>query len=943
MTRTLRLALAAAAVLALSPRPGAAQDAPRQPQIPDLKVEKYALPNGLEVILHEDHDVPVVGVNLWYKVGSKDEKKGRTGFAHLFEHMMFQGSKHHDKEYFAPIEKLGANINGSTNTDRTNYFETLPSNGLELALWLEADRMGWLLPALSQEKLDNQREVVKNERRLRVDNVPYGQSMERMLEALYPEDHPYHHSVIGSMADLSAASREDVANFFRTYYVPNNATLVISGDFQPEEAKALVAKYFGPIPKGPEVARPQARVPELAESKHVKMTDRVALARAQLAIPTVPVGHPDEAALDVLATVLGQLDKENRLYKTLVYDKQLATSAFAGHQTSQLSGTFVVGITARPGQGLDELVALADAEIARMQKDGPTADEVAKAQTDRERSLIFSLEDVGGKADFLNANNYFYGDPLAYKDELKRLFAVTPADVKRVANEYLKRNRVRLDVTPGPQAQRAPEVAVDRQGQPDVAAAAPEVKDAFDRSVMPTPGPTPEFTPPSFVRRELANGMDVLIAERHELPIVAINLAIKGGANLEPAGKEGLADMMASLMTEGTARRDAIGLASALSEIGASLGANSGREESGLTLTTLTKNLGPALDLFKEVLLQPTFPEAELERLRKQRLAGILRRADDPQSIGRLVFPKTLYGADHPYGRIDTKASVEGIGRADVEALYRALFQPQNAALIVVGDVKPDEIVAKLDAAMAGWKPGDTKAPAAAEAPKAATAGLYLVDKPGAAQSVLYVGQVGVPRKTPDYFALDVLNSVLGGQFSSRLNLNLREAKGYTYGARSGFSFRQGPGPFSAVTSVQTAVTKEALAEVVKEIRDITGPRPVTAEELAFAKDNTIKGFPSGFGTTFGVAGQLAELVTFALPDDYFRTYRAAVEAVTAEDVARVAKKYLDPENLTIVVVGDAAKIEEGLKSLPFGKSIRRLDPEGNPADAAGTPAATQR
>ncbi len=932
MIRSLCLALASAAAVSLAPRPGAAQDAPRQPLIPDLKVEKYTLPNGLEVILHQDHDVPVVGVNLWYKVGSKNEQKGRTGFAHLFEHMMFQGSKNHDSEYFAPIEKLGANINGSTNTDRTNYFETLPANAMELALWLEADRMGWLLPALSQEKLDNQREVVKNERRLRVDNVPYGQSMERMLEALYPEDHPYHHSVIGSMADLSAASREDVANFFRTYYVPNNATLVITGDFDVDQTKSLVEKYFGPIPRGPEVEPLKPWVPELKESKHVQMTDRVTLARAQLAYPTVPVGHDDEAALDVLASVLGQLDKENRLYKTLVYDKQIATSAFAGHQTQLLSGTFVIGITAKPGQELDELVQLADAEIERMQKHGPTAEEVAKTLTERERSLIFSLEDVGGKADFLNANNFFYGDPLGYKGELQRLFAVTPADVQRVASKYLAGHRVRLDVTPGPQAQRAPEVAVDEKGQVDVVVQTPEVKDSFDRSVMPTPGPTPDFTPPSFVRRTLDNGLNVLIAERHGLPIIAMNLAIKGGSNLDPQGKEGLADMMASLLTEGTAQRDSIGLASALSEIGANLGASSGREQSGLTLTTLTSHLDAALGLFREVLLEPTFPEAELERLRKQRIAGILRRADDPQSIGRLVFPKTLYGGTHPYGRIDTKESIESLTRDDVQTLYKALFQPQNAALIVVGDVRADEIVAKLNDALRVWKPGAATAPEPARAPEGSTAGLYLVDKPGAAQSVLYAGQVGVPRKTPDYFALEVLNSVLGGQFSSRLNLNLREEKGYTYGARSMFTFRQGPGPFVAVTSVQTAVTSEALTEMLNEIRDITGKRPVTPEELAFAKDNTIKGFPSAFGTTFGVAGQLAELVTYDLPDDYLQNYRDAVEAVTLDDVARVAKKYLHPDNLTVVVVGDASKIEEGLKSLPVGKQIQRLDPEGDPA-----------
>jgi zinc protease len=346
----------------------AVRAADRQPQVPELKVDKYALANGLEVLMLEDHTTPVVGVNLWYKVGSKNEKTGRTGFAHLFEHMMFQGSEHYDKEYFGPIEKLGAQINGSTNTDRTNYFETLPSNGLELALWLESDRMGFLLPALTQAKLDNQRDVVKNERRQSVDNVPYGQSREKMLEAMYPPGHPYHHSTIGSMADLSAASRADVSAFFRTYYTPNNASLAIVGDFKPQEAKRLVEIYFGPIPSGPKVPKLSPRLPTLAGPKHATMTDRVTLGRTQLAWPTVERGHPDESALSVLASVLGQLVKENRLYRTLVFEKQLAVSAIASSRPSELAGTFDVMITARPAQNLDELVKIADAEIERLKK-----------------------------------------------------------------------------------------------------------------------------------------------------------------------------------------------------------------------------------------------------------------------------------------------------------------------------------------------------------------------------------------------------------------------------------------------------------------------------------------------------------------------------------------------------------------------------------------------
>lgn len=932
-----------AAFLGLAlPLAAGAQEAPRAPQVPDLKVEKYTLPNGLEVILHEDHTIPTVAVNLWYKVGSKDEKVGRTGFAHLFEHLMFQGSQHHDSEYFGPLEKVGADLNGSTNEDRTNYYESLPANGLERALWLEADRMGFLLPALTQEKLDNQREVVKNERRQRVDNQPYGMAMEALLEALYPEDHPYHHSVIGSMADLSAASLGDVQNFFRTYYVPNNASLVIAGDFDPAEAKKLVAKYFGSIPKGPEVPRVAPAPPVLEAAKHITMTDRVAQPRIELVWHTVPAGNPDEPALDILAEVLGGLDKENRLYRALQYDKPLATNVSAGHPTHRLAGTFEVTLSARPGQDLDELVALADKEIKRLQDEGPTPAEVAKAQNARESSLVFRLQSASAKADFLNSSNVLYGDPLGYKDEIRRVFAVTPADVQRVAKQYLSGKRVRLDVTPGAQAQRPPEAEVDRKAQVAIAPEPPPVKDDFDRTKMPELAATPEFTPPAPTRRKLSNGLDVLIAERHDLPIVTLNLLVRGGQLLEPAGKEGVADLTAQLLSEGTKELDTFELAGALAEIGASLNAGFSRESGDLSLTTLTKHTDRALALFADVLLNPAFPPEALERLRKEKLVALQRRQDNPQAVAGVVFPKTLYGATHPYGRIDSPASVAAITRDDVLSFFGGQFVPANATLIVVGDVKPDEIVARLEKALAGWKGGPApKRPELAAVP-ARPVQVYLVDKPGSAQSILYAGQIGVPRSTPDYFPIEVMNAILGGQFSSRINLNLREEKGYTYGARSSFVFRQGPGPFVAATSVQTAVTKEALAELIKELRDITGPRPVTATELEFARENLVRGFPSQFGTTFGLAGQLEEIALYDLPADYFTSYQAKLNAVTVEEVNRVAKKYLDPDHLTIVVVGDRAKIEPGLKTLPFAGTIQYLDAEGNPAEQQKEAAASR-
>lgn len=912
----------------------ASGQAVREPEVPQFQVEQYALPNGLDVVLMPDHTTPTVAINLFYKVGSKDEQAGRTGFAHLFEHMMFQGSKNHPTDFIGPIEKLGAQINGTTNEDRTLYYEAVPANGLELALWLEADRMGFLLPALTQEKLDNQREVVKNERRQGVDNVPYGLAEEALLEALYPPGHPYHHSVIGSMADLSAASRQDVATFFRTYYAPNNCSLVVVGDFQPDEAKRLIAKYFGPIPRGPSPDRPQPRPAPLTAPKHITMTDRVTLGRTQLVWPTVPIGHKDEPALDVLTAILGGLGKESRLFRALMYDRQLAANVSAGHATKLLAGTLELNLYARPGQALDELTAIAQAEIERIKAEGPTAAEVEKVQTQQEARLVLGLQSVLSKSMLLSRSNGLLGNPLAYKDEMEALFRVTPDDVKRVANAYLTANRVRLDVTPGPQAKRPPEVDVDRKGQVDVVAEAPSISDSFDRSRMPEVVGVPAFTPPAIVRRTLSNGLEVLIVERHNLPILSLRLIARGGENLEPAGKEGLADLTTALMTEGTAAMTSLELAGALSDIGATLGASSDIESSALQLTTLTKHADRALGLFADVLLRPSFPEKELERLRKQKLAGLASRGDDAESVAGLVFAKVLYGREHPYGRVDSVKTVESLSRDDVVAFHQRLFLPNNAALAVVGDTTPDAIVARLEAALKDWKPGTAPAAPSTPRPDPTSLTVYLVDKPGAAQSVLMAGLAGPPRDTPDYFAITILNTVLGGQFSSRLNLNLREEKGYTYGAGSSFRFRRGPGPFIADAPVQTAVTKEALAEVMKELTDIRGDRPPTEDEIAFARGNTIRSFPHIFESTFGVAQSLGSLVLHHLPDDYFATYQSRIKAVTPEQVRDAAQRYIDPKHLVIVVVGDRARIEPGLKQLPFVREIRYLDTEGDPVAA---------
>jgi len=937
--RPIVLALAtslAGAAAAQEPKTDAV--ASRKHEVPALAVEKYHLPNGLTVLLHEDHKTPVTAVDVWYKVGSKDEKTGRTGFAHLFEHMMFQGSKNHDREYFEELEKVGAEINGTTNEDRTIYYESNPSNALELDLWLEADRMGFLIPAMTQAKLDNQREVVKNERRQSVDNAPYGQSAEAMLEAIYPPDHPYHHSVIGSMADLSAASLADVSAFFRTHYTPNNAILCVAGDFERAQAKAWIEKYFGPIPKGPDVQGPKPQVPALDAARKVVMTDRVTLPMLRLNWPTVPANHPDEPALDVLAAILGGLDKQNRLFRTMMYDRQLAANVNASHPTNMLSGEFEVVVVGRPGEDLDPLAKIVLGEIERLKREKPTPAEVVMSRNERESSLIVGLQSVLRKAQVFSQYEAFVGDPLGYRAELDRVFAVTPADVRRVAQKYLTDKFVELHVVPGPPSKRPPEADVDRSKQAPVedAATAPP-RDSFDRTATPKLGPAPRFEPPKFVRRTLGDGLPLLIVERHELPIVSIDLVIKSGETSTPKGKEGLASLAVSLLDEGTKSRSALQIAGELAEIGASLDVSGGLESSSASVTTLKRHLDRALDLYCDVLLNPTFPEDELARLKAIRLAEIESQHDSAEGVAAVLFPKLVFGAEHPYGRphLGTLESVRAISRADAVAFFESIFVPANAAVVVVGDVDPDEIAQVLEARLRSWKARPAPKAVVPAAPETrGEPALYLVDKPEAAQSVIAIGRIGVARKSPELPALSILNAVLGGQFSSRLNLNLREDKGYSYGVGSEFVARRGPGPFQVEGSVQSAVTREALVEFRKELADVNGNRPYTDAEVADAKNRTIYGFPGRFETTFEVAGQIADLVAYDLPDDHLTTYLRRVEAVAADEVRRLSRQYITPESMTTLVVGDRKAVEAGLKTLPDAARLRPIDVKGAPAEA---------
>ncbi len=977
--------------------------------LPPINFTEFRLANGLRVILHEDHSTPIVGVNLWYHVGSKNEVPGKTGFAHLFEHMMFQGSKNYDDDYFKPIQEAGGNLNGSTNPDRTNYWEVVPSNFLELALFLEADRLGGLLDVLNEAKLANQREVVKNEKRQNYDNRPYGLVSAKINETLYPKTHPYHWLTIGSLDDLSAASLEDVKDFFRRYYTPNNATLAIAGDFTPAEARRLVEKHFGPIPRGPEVKPLPAQMATINEVKRINMEDRVALPRVYMVWPAPPQYTPDEAALDALATILAG-GKSSRLYKTLVYERQIAQDVSSFNNGLEIAGQFQIVATAKPGRTLAELEGAINEELERIKQTPPTAEEIERAYNAREAAFIYSLQTVGGfggKNDQLNQYATYLNRPDYFNEDLARYRRVAAQDVKRVANQYLTDNRLIVNVTPRPRGRSTgepvpespakaitppsqqtagtpqagatgentqtataavqssgqrpagveerikaaaaattpagaapPTTAAPARGEPASPASAQkrDSQQAVSTAALPKPGPEPRLVLPKVERHRLSNGLEVLLVRHSELPVVNMNLVIKSGAASDPENLPGAASLTADMLDEGTKTRNALDISNTLAGIGARLSVGAGWDSTNADLLTLTRHLDRALEVYADVILNPAFPEIDLKRLRASRLAALQQQRDNADAIAGIVYSSILYGNKHPYGRplSGNEASLMAIAETDVRRFYETYYRPNNAALIVAGDVTAATLLPKLERAFAAWKPGKVPAADISQTPPARErAGIYLVDKPGAAQSVIQIGQVGVARSSPDYFPLLVLNSMLGGQFVSRINLNLRENKGYTYGARSNFDYRLGAGPFTASGGVFTNVTKESISEFLKELRGIRGEIPVTASELEYAKQGILRGFPRGFETPDQIAGRLSALALYNLPDDYYNNYSARVRAVTLADITRVANRYLTPERMAILVVGDRKAVEPGLRSLGIGDSITLLDAEGRPVTAA--------
>ena len=882
-----------------------------------ISYEKFTLPNGLDVILHEDHTLPVAAVNVWYHVGSKNEEPGRTGFAHLFEHVMFEGSKHHKGSFFDPLQKVGANLNGSTTPDRTNYWENVPSNYLELALWLESDRMGFLLDALDQKAFDIQRDVVKNERRQSYENRPYGMAYLTLQPTVFPAPHPYNWPTIGSQEDLDAAELDDVKDFFRRFYAPSNASIAIAGDIDPDGTRRLVERYFGDLPPGPPINRIRRMDSELKGMASLVLRDRVQLPRLYLVWPTAPAFDDEQPALEVLSAILGD-GKSSRLYRSLVYERQIARDVSVYHYGQEIAGEFFVQVTANAGQSLEEIEELVRQELDTLRQSGPTDHELQRAKNRIESQHVRQLERVGGfggRADQLNYYNTYTGDPSGINTDLDRYLAATADDVYRAAKTALGENMVRLTVLPEQQLSAT--------------------SAALDRTAMPGASPSPTFSPPVPTRATLSNGMKLVLVEKPGLPVVAQGLLIRAGGITDPADKPGVASLTATMLSEGTTTRTSQQISDEMEFLGSQLRASASREFATLSAETLTSHWQHALGILADVVQNATFPADEFDRVRSERLTDLSRIPDSPQAIAGRASQALLFGAGTRYGHplSGTEAAVKTFSRDDLASHHAAYYAPENATLLLVGDISRDEAIEQAESTFGGWQVGaasDSDSDADGT-PEDGTTTIYLADKPGAPQSVIRSGYLTVPRHHPDYLALNLLNYILGGQFSARLNMNLRQDKGYSYGYMSGIDWLTGPSALTAGGSVQTEVTKESVAETVKEFEEIRGSRPVTQEEFDDAVNGILRGLPNQFETHGQVLNQLVRLIAFDLPDDYFSTYASEVARLTLDDIHRVADAHIKSAALKIVVAGDASQVEHALREL--GYPVVSIDYEGTKLD----------
>ncbi|MCH1928566.1 insulinase family protein [Shewanella sp. A25] len=893
-----------------------------------IPFKKYQLANGLTVILHQDNSDPLVHVDVTYHVGSARELAGRSGFAHLFEHMMFQGSEHvADEQHFEVVTEAGGTLNGSTNTDRTNYFETVPSNQLEKILWLESDRMGFFLPALTSQKFEVQRETVKNERAQRIDNQPYGRMGERFNQAFYPVGHPYSWPVIGWPEDLNRATVDDVKHFFQRWYGPNNATITIGGDFDEMQTLAWVNKYFGEIPRGLEVLAEAKNLVTLDQTRYLSMEDNVHLPLIRIGFPTVYASHPDEAALDLLANILGG-GKTSLVYKNLVKDGY-AVQASVSQPCQELACQMSIYALANPEKGAT-LAALEQRildSINEFEQRGVTDDDLQKVKVQFEADTIFSLQSVKGKVSTLALNQTMFAEPNRIAVDLARYANVTKDDVMRVFKKYIKdKPRVVMSVVPRGMTSLiahadnfTPEMLPVAQTAVEGELSEAKLMSNFDRNVMPVSAAAPLPKVPDIWTKTLANGIEVMGTQSKETPTVELVVYLNGGHRLVPVEKAGLASLTAEMLNESTQQHSTEQLSQALEMLGSTIDFSASDTQSRIKVSALTEHLDETLAILEEKLFQPAFNEADFARVKQQQLQQIQHMLSDPSFIADSALSSLLYGRNNSAGVSDmgTLATVSALTLDDVKAFYAQQYRSGNAKIITVADLPESKLLPKLSG-LSKWKGEATQLPPLQSLPAIKGGTIYLIDKPGAAQSVINIAARALPfDATGNYFKSTLMNYPLGGAFNSRINLNLREDKGYTYGARTSFSGGAELGDFSASSDVRTDVTAKALAELIKEIKQYQ-QQGMTDAELNFMRNSISQGQALDYETPYQKAGFMRIIQRYQLSQDFTAQQDKIINTITKDELNALASSVLDIDRMIILVVGDKAKIETDLVNLGY-------------------------
>ena len=916
--------------------------APRSAEV-DIPYQQFTLPNGLRVIVHTDRKAPIVAVNVWYHVGSKDEPKGRTGFAHLFEHLMFNGSEHHPSEFFEPFELAGAtDQNGTTNSDRTNYFENVPTTALDMALWMESDRMGHLLGAIDQKTLDEQRGVVQNEKR-QGENQPYGQVFDLLGKTMYPERHPYHHSTIGSMADLNAASLDDVKTWFRTWYGPNNAVLVLAGDIDLATAKEKVARYFGHIPATPTMAQPKVDVSPLATDSRSTLSDKVPQTRIYRVWNVAQTGSVDADRLQLLSQVLGG-SRSSRLDQRLLFKDKSVDSVSADLSLTQLGSNVFISATVKQGVDPAKVEAAIDEELKTLLRDGPTQIELDQARTVLKAGFTRGVERIGGfggKADVLAECAVYTGNPGCFRASLRTLNSATIAQVKGAGVTWLGTGKGShtLLVTPGERKPLPEDAAVT-----PTALALPAVDPKYrttpstvDRTAgVPVPSQFPDLKFPSLQRATLKNGTTIILAERTGVPVVQMSYLFGGGFVADQGAKLGTSGFAMGMLDEGAGDYDAIAFGNRAESLGANLSAGANLDGASAGLSALKQNLDPSVALFADMLRRPRFDQNEVDRVKASWIAGIAQEKARPNGAAMRVLPPLLYGEGHPYAipfsGTGTEASIGSLTRDELRAYHARWVRPEGATLLVVGDTTLKQIVPVLEKYFGDWT-GEGEDRSNAAIPEVAIPRkprVYLIDQPGAVQANIYVGQLVPSTRDPGAVKFDIANAVLGGEFSSRLNMNLREDKHWAYGSYSSTTGAQGQRPWMAFAAVQIDKTAESLKELQREIGEYaSGKAPPKPEEVSKIQSTEIRGLPGSYETAGAVLGTLAGIVRYGRPDDYVFKRKAEIEGLTPDQV-KAAARSIDPDALTWVVVGDLKQIEKPVRALKFGE-VTVVDADGKP------------